>query len=130
MERTEDQKIGQEPIQVTFNGAKYEIKLLTIKEASKWRKQAVAILAGLPRNARVSAEDPQAFQNAVQALISDSPDATLDLFFSYAKDLPREEIENTANDAEMATAFEQVLQVGFLALSNIAKLGRAMNRQS
>jgi len=47
------------------------------------------------------------------------------LFFGYAKDLDREDIENVATDAELARAFDQVMAVGFpLVKALIAAKGR------
>jgi len=51
-------------------------------------------------------------------------DEVIDLFFSYAKTLDREEIESIATDAELATAFAEVMKVAFPLAESLPK---AMN---
>ena len=53
------------------------------------------------------------------------PDKVIDLFFKYAKDLNREEIEGIATDAEIAKAFEEVVKVAFPLAESLPKaMGR------
>ena len=111
--RTEDQKVSQDPITVVLGGKDYPVKLLVIKDSREWRKKAVELLASLPQYANVTTDDPDAFSGAMNALISAMPDSVTDLFFQYAKDLDRDEIESVATDQEMAAAFEEVLSVAF-----------------
>ena len=120
--RTEDQKVSQDPITVTLGGKEYSVKLLVIKDSREWRKKAVELLASLPQYANVTTDDPTAFSVAMNALIVAMPDAITDLFFQYAKDLDRDEIEGVANDQEIATAFEQVVTVAFPLVGSMTVL--------
>jgi len=57
-------------------------------------------------------------------MLVEMPDKVIDLFFAYAKDLNREEIEAVATDSEMARAFEKVVEMAFpLARSLVGAMG-------
>lgn len=118
--RTEDQKVSQDPIEVVLGGKKYPVKLLVIKDSREWRKKAVELLVSLPQYASITTDDPEAFSGAMTALIVAMPDTITDLFFQYAKDLDRDEIEAVATDAEMANAFEEVLSVAFPLVGSVS----------
>ena len=61
----------------------------------------------------------------MSALLVEMPDVVVDLFFEYAKDLNREEIELVAVDSEIAKGFEQVVEVAFpLARSMVKTMER------
>lgn len=113
MARTEEQKVCRAPIIVTFGGKEYEIQPLVIRDSRVWRAEIVGILAELPKYAKATTDKPEDFGNALKALLVEMPDTVIDLFFKYAKELNRKEIEDIATDAEMAEAFEQVVKVAF-----------------
>jgi len=117
MERTEEQKILQEPITVSLGGKDYRVRPLVIKESRAWRVKLVAALKSLPTQINTTS-DPTALSDNIQAMFLTMPDMAADLFFAYAKDLNREEIEAAALDSELAAAFEQVVELAFpLALT-------------
>ena len=117
MERTEEQKIMQEAITVSLGGKKYEVKPLVIKDSRGWRVKLVAALKSLPQQINTTS-DPTALSDNIQAMFLTMPDMAADLFFAYAKDLNREEIEAAALDSELAVAFEKVVELAFpLALT-------------
>ena len=109
--RNEDQIVSQEPIKVSFGGKEYEIKPLVIKESREWRRKFAEILGTLPLFTNTNT--PESFQKIVNGMFMDIPDNVVDLIFDYAKDLPREEIEAVATDAEMSKAFESIIEVAF-----------------
>ncbi len=111
--RTEEEKLIQAPIIVTFGGKPYEVKPLVIKESRAWRQAVVKVLAALPRYAAVTTDKAPDFEAALNAMLVDMPDTVVNLFFQYAKGLNREEVEAIATDAEMAKGFEQVVEVAF-----------------
>ena len=113
MERTEEQKIVQAPLLVVLGGKEYEVKPLVIRDSRKWRHGIVTILASLPQYLGASSDDPVAFGEALKAFLESKPDEVIDLFFSYAKDLNREEIEGAATDSELAAAFDKVVAYAF-----------------
>jgi len=110
--RSEDQKITQAPIIVSFGGKEYEIKPLVIKESREWRRKFAKILGELPLFVNV-ADTTEHFQEVINGMFMDVPDKVIGLIFAYAKDLPREEIEAVATDVEMSKAFESILEVAF-----------------
>ena len=111
--RTEEQKITQAPIVVILGGKEYEIAPLVIRDSREWRKKAIALIAPLPGFSKVTTDDMESFGQALTTLLVTMPDQVIDLFFEYAKDLNREEIENIATDAEMAKAFQEITKVAF-----------------
>ena len=113
MERTEEQKVVQAPLVLVFGEKTYEVKLLVIRESRKWRARLAEILGALPQYANVTTDTPDKFQEALNAMLVAMPDQVVDLVFSYARDLNREEIEGAATDVEVATAFERIVEVAF-----------------
>lgn len=119
--RTDEDKILQNPVTVFFNGVEYGIKPLVIREAREWRRQFAALIGKLPSYTKTTTDDPAGFNSAVGALIVEMPDEMTDLFFSYAKDLPRDEIEGTATELEMAAAVEVLLTIAIPLLPSLTK---------
>ncbi len=123
--RTEEQKILQEPLKVILGGEERRIRVLTIRESSEWRKKLVTLWSQIPKFTKITSETPDDFSKALNSLLVEMPDAVTDLFFAYAKDLDREEVEQVATDSEIARAFEQVIEVAFpLARSLLGAMGR------
>lgn len=124
-ERTEDEKLTQAPITVILGGKSYKVKLLPIMHSRPWRKEVVVALSSLPKYAAVNMDDLKLFGDAINQMLVAIPDTVIDLFFGYAKDLNREEIEAIATDDEMAIAFGQVIDLGFpLARSLVGTMTR------
>jgi len=98
----------QTVIKVILGGKEYQIRPLVIREAREWRQKLAEIVAVLPKYVTVSSDTPDKFAEAIKGLFSSMPDSIGDLFFAYAKDLNREEIEATATDQELITAFLQL----------------------
>ncbi len=129
MERTEEQKILQEAIKVRLGGKEFEVKPLVIKESRAWRVKLVTALKLIPSQINTTSS-PEALSDNIQAMFSTMPDLAADLFFAYAKDLNREEIEAAALDSELAAAFEKVVELAFpLALTrSLTKTITAISR--
>jgi len=122
--RTEEQKILSAPIVVEFGGKTYEIAPLVIRDSRKWRAHMTKALASLPVYAEVTSDKPDKFKDALYAMLVTMPDTVIDLFFEYAKDLNREEVEAVATDSEMAKAFDQVVELAFpLARTLVGAMG-------
>ena len=114
-QRSEDEIVTMSPIKVVFGGEEYDVKLLVIKESRVWRKKLIDKLSILPTLVSLTMDDtnPDSFGKAFKGLMIDNPEVVLELFFNYAKDLNRKEIEKKATDAEMAQAFAQVVTSAF-----------------
>ena len=100
--RTEEQKLSQEPLVVLLGGKEHKVKLLSIKDSRAWRADVSELLASLPQYMNITTDDPEGFGQAMSALIGSMPDKIVELFFKYAKELNREELETVANDQEIA----------------------------
>ena len=120
-ERTEEEKIVQAGIEVVLGGKGYAIKPLVIKDSREWRKGVVGLLSSLPQYTSVTTDTPDEFGEALNAVMVALPDKVTDLFFLYAKDIPREEIERTVTDAELAKAFEKVVELAFPLAQSLTK---------
>ena len=123
--RTEEDKLAQVPLDVVLGGKIYKVKLLTIKDSRQWRKDVAAMLSPLPKYAQATTDSPELFADAINQMLARMPDQAIDLFFGYAKELDKDEIEAIATDAEMAIAFGQVIDVGFpLAKSLVGTMAK------
>ena len=122
MERTEEEKLMQAPIVVILGGAKYEIAPLVIRYSREWRKKVIGLLAPLPEMVKTTSKDPKAFGDVLNRMLVTMPDQVLDLFFEYAKDLDRKEIEDKATDQEMAEAFKEVTRAAFPLAESLPKV--------
>ena len=111
--RTEDQKITQAPIVVILGGKEYEIAPLVIRDSREWRKKVIALISPLPQMVNVKIDTPEEFGQALTEMLITMSDQVVDLFFEYAKDLNREEIEGIATDAELRDAFGEVIKIAF-----------------
>ena len=122
--RTEEEIVAKAVIEVTLGGKKYEIAPLVIRDSREWRKKVIGLLAPLPSlvNTTMDINNPEAFGEALKTLMVAMPDQVLDLFLEYAKDLNQKDIENTATDAEIAFAFEEVIKVAFPLAESLPKV--------
>ena len=111
--RTEDDKLTQASIKVIFGGKEYEVKPLVIRDSREWRAKVIKLIAPLPGLVSTTTNTPEDFGQVLTEMLVNMPDQVIELFFEYAKDLNKDEIESIATDKEMATAFEAVLQVAF-----------------
>lgn len=119
--RTEEQKLIQEPVKVVFGGKEFPVKPLVIKESRAWRQRVISVLTELPQLTKMTSDDVGKFSSALESLLVTMPDTVIDLFFSYAKDLDREEIESIASDSEMAVAWDKVVELAFPLLQGLVK---------
>ena len=111
--RTEEQVVSQAGIEVTLGGDKYQIAPLVIRDSREWRKKVIDLIAPLPDLVNVTMDDSAGFGEALKQIMVVMPDRVADLFFQYAKDLDRDEIEGKATDTELSEAFEGVLKIAF-----------------
>ena len=111
--RTEDEIVARAGITVILGGKEYSIPPLVIRDSREWRKKAIKLIAPLPQLVKVKLDETDAFESAMSQMMVAMPDQVMDLFFEYAKDLDRDEIEGIATDSEMAVAFQEVCKVAF-----------------
>jgi hypothetical protein len=97
-------------VKVILGGKEYEIKPLAIKYSMPWCDDLVDLLKVVPRYTTTS-DSPEAFEKAIKALMSESLAKIIDLFFEYARELKRDELELVATSAEVVAAFEAVIEL-------------------
>jgi len=119
-ERTEDQKLFHDPIVVVFAGKEYKIKPLPMKLSREWRQRVHKLITEYPKATRTKEGKPEEFGKAIENLMVNMPDELVNLFFDYARDLPREEIEAAGTDNEFLVAWGQVMEIGFPLLRGLA----------
>ncbi|HUT68928.1 MAG TPA: hypothetical protein VMW86_10340 [Dehalococcoidales bacterium] len=120
--RTEEDKLLQAPLVMTFGGKSFNVAPLVIKESRAWRREVIDLLKELPKFAGATTDDADLFQSALNGLLVNMPDKVIDLVFSYCKSLDRDEIESMATDAEVAAAFDKIVAVAFPLVSSIGKV--------
>jgi hypothetical protein len=109
MERTEEQKLAQEPVKVILGGKEYDIKPLPIVRANTWRRQYVNLLKETSVLAAVTADESEKFQDALSKIFLEKPDEFVTLLFDYAPELDRTTIEQEATSVEVLNALEAVI---------------------
>jgi len=126
--RSEEQIISQAPVIVHFGGKEYKVKILNIKEAREWRAKLADMMGKVSPAVNTSTDTPEKFQEAINTLLVDIPDVITDLVFDYARDLPRDEVEAVATDAEMALAFESIVEVAFPLAKSVTGITGKLSR--
>ena len=119
--RTEEDILTQAGIKVILGGVEYDIAPLVIRDSREWRKKVVDLISELPKYAEVTTDTPDEFGDALKAMLVATPEKVAALFFEYAKDLKKEEIEAVATDMELAKAFEQVIEIAFPLAQSMTK---------
>ena len=120
--RTDEDKIVGAPIVVILGGQEYRIKPLVIRDSREWRKKLIKAFGILPKYLNMTTDNPEGFTQALDSMLGEMPEVVADLFFSYAKDLDRDEIETTANDSELAEAFQEVMKFAFPLSQSLTKI--------
>ena len=139
MERTEDQIVARES-KVTLGGKEYEIKPGSINHNFRWRKRFYAEFSKATRPflsqykpgllARLMGKDETGrFLEGLRMAFLEMPEILRDLFFAYAPYLPRKEIEENANELELAEAYKEVMRLAFPFLDVVKTLVGLANLQ-
>jgi hypothetical protein len=105
-ERTEEDKVLQTGIKVKLGGRDYEIRPLSIKYSSEWRKKSIPLIVHLMRFSQKN--KPEEMEKAISELFTVKLDEIIDSFLDYARDLDKEKIAETATDGEIMVAFMEV----------------------
>jgi len=111
--RTEEQKLARAPVVVVLGGKETEIRILSLSESREWKQKVAKLLNAGFSDIKTDSSDPDKFGRAIMAFMIESPETLIDLFFSYAKDLNREEIEKVATEEEIGIAWDKVREVAF-----------------
>lgn len=126
--RTEEEILSQAPVIVKLGGKDFKVKPLVIKEAREWRRKVVEVIVKLPDHLNATTDAPEDFDAALKALLVTMQDTILDLFFEYAKDLNRDEIEGIATEEEIADAFSRIVEVAFPLARSLPEMRQRLFR--
>jgi hypothetical protein len=113
-----------EPNTITLAGKQYPIKPQTVGQGMRWRAKVVPTLLEITGTMDASLSDPSALR---QALLN-APEKLAEIVFSYAPELPREEIIDAATDEELGAAFNQVMVTAFRPLMSMAGMVKTIAR--
>lgn len=142
-ERTEEQIISMEPIKAILGGKPVEIPLLKLKDSRKWKakwwnvifgadgyKEAIGKVARLQESKATAEELGAALSDSFEVMLLKQPEQAVKLVCSYINysglPLTEEEINNTANEAEIAVLWEKINEVAFPLVTSLAN---ALNRK-
>jgi hypothetical protein len=120
--RSESDILTKAPIKVTLGSKEYDIPVLTIKKQREWREQMSREMQDIV-GALAPSFDPQktssAFSAGLAVALTKFPEKLADLVFSYAPELPREEIMETATEEQISIAFSKIMRVSFPFLAHL-----------
>ena len=123
-ERDDEDILGKAPIMVLLGGKSYAIKPLVIKKSREWRKKLKVIIDDIKKNIKIDPSSPADFIEAFTFVLIEAPDKVMDLMFEYDDALmaAKEEIENTATDAEAFAAIKTMLQFVYPFVNDLPSL--------
>lgn len=132
MELRSDSDILKKTLTLRFGEKDYEIPVLRMREAAKWRKEYFERTKEVSASMIVDNMDDKgqlnkAIGNALTGALIAFPEKIPELVFSYASTLPKEEIMESAYDQEFSRAFAQIWQVAFAPF--LASLGTVLEMQ-
>ena len=107
-DRSEEDILLQQ-FEVTLADKPYTIKMLPMGPQFEWRKKVVPLFTGGLSQGDINTDNPAEFQTGLASILIEAPEKLLDLFFEYARELDREEIENTATEEEVGVAFKKIV---------------------
>ena len=113
LDRTEEQILAQDPIELKLGDKTYPVKVLTIKKARQWRKVMIEEVQKIALIASGEAGTQEAFLGGLGFMFLDFPEKMADLVFSYADELDRDLIEGTATEEQLCKAFGKIVEVAF-----------------
>lgn len=113
--RTEDEIMTHAPFDVKFGDKTYKIKPLGMVAQRDWRTKMSETVNGLMSGLDGTITGSEAFFQGLRASFLKAPLEIADLFFAYAKDLDRKEIEadEDATEEQLIAAFSRVMVVAF-----------------
>src|SRR4029077_9791499 len=113
MEKRSESDIVLKVLTLTFGEKQYEVPVLRMIPAAKWRKEYFERTKEVSTSMLVENMDDKgqlskAIGNALTGALLAFPEKIPELVFSYAPSLPKEEIMEAAYDQEFSRAFAQI----------------------
>ena len=121
-------------LRLTFGDKEYTVPVLRMRQAAKWRQQFFErtqeiSAAMIIENHMLLEQDKlnKAVGRSLMGALLQFPEQIPDLVFSYAPDLPKEEVMEAAYDQQFTRAFSQIWQVAFAPF--LSSLGTVLEMQ-
>jgi len=132
MEPRSESDIVKKTLTLHFGDKEYEVPVLRMLAAAKWRKEYFERTKEVSSSMIVDNMDDKgqlskSVGNALSGALLAFPEKIPELVFSYAPSLPKDEILDAAYDQEFAIAFSQIWQVAFSPF--LASLGTVLEMQ-
>ena len=135
--RTEEQIISQEPINAKLCGKEVSIPLLKIGKARLWKQdwwkalygvsgwtEAVQKIEQLQKDNASDKELQDALGQGFKNILLDQPEKVIELVTSYVvasgAEITKEDIEENANEAEIAELWKQINDIAFPLVTSLA----------
>jgi hypothetical protein len=112
-ERTESEMLARAPIKAQLGGKTYELKILTILEARAWRELMFNAAEGAIGVLSSEVLDLSVLISGLNTVLLRFPEKLAGLLFAYAPELPREEVEASATEEELAVVLNVIMKVAF-----------------
>jgi hypothetical protein len=113
MPRTEEEKVTQAPLKVTFGETEYAIKLLPVLKSRDWRAKVEQELGPMVANLKPMTVAGRFAIAGLSTAISTFPEKMCDLLFAYAVDLPKDKILDVATEEQIDLAFSRIWEIAF-----------------
>jgi hypothetical protein len=113
MPRTEEEKLTQSPLKVTFGNTEYAIKLLPVLKARDWRAKVEQELGPMVANIQPMTVAGRFVIAGLSTAIASFPEKVCDLLFAYAPDLDKQKILNEATEEQIDLAFSRLWEIAF-----------------
>lgn len=123
MQRTEEQKITQAPIEVTLGTTVYPIKPLNILKARKWRILLNEKLGAISDSFQ---QKQGLISTGLAQALTQFPDKLAELMFAYAPELPSDKILDEATEEQIADAFQAIMVVAYPFLMPLMMVTKVM----
>lgn len=112
-QRTDENILHREGIEVTLGGNVYSIFPKSISESRKWKLKAKPIIDELESVFNVDVNKTSDIVAAMKKLLFTTVDQWIDLIFEWERDLPKQKILDTATEEEIIEAVYVVLKFAF-----------------
>lgn len=129
-ERTEAEMLAHAPIKAQFGGKPYEIQVLTILKARKWREKMFESAKEAIGSLATPAADMETVFSGLSTALFQFPEKVAELIFAYDPALPSDEILEIATEEDLSVAFSQIMKVAFPFGPMLKAMGTVMQMAS
>ena len=118
MQRSESDILSKAPIKLRLGAAEYEVQILTIGPARKWRNQLLASMADIAKTFKEAPQSENVAPAMTSALLS-FPEKLAELVFAYAPNIPQDKVMSEATDEQLCFAYGKIVSVAYPFLQHL-----------